>query len=111
VAAREAGHEAGRVAVALKGQGGQLEPGRPAPGPVLQGGHGRRRQLGPEGGRLLGGEAQVGGAQLGELAAGPQPGQGSGGSARLASTSRSPAGRCSSRNPSEACTGRASISW
>jgi hypothetical protein len=76
VAAREAGHEAGRVAVALKGQGGQLEPGRPAPGPVLQGGHGRRRQLGPEGGRLLGGQAQVGGAQLGELAAGPQPGQG-----------------------------------
>ena len=36
--------------------------------------------------RLLGREAQVGGAQLGQLAAGAEPGSGSGGSARLAIT-------------------------
>ena len=80
VAAGEPGHEGADVGVALQRQGGQLQPGHPAFGPVPEGGHGCLGQFGPDGrseqlGGLLAGEAQVGLAQLGQLAAGPQPGQ------------------------------------
>ena len=62
---------------------GQLEPGDPAFGPRLQGRHVARREVQPhhlveEGGRLLGGETQVGGADLGQLAARAEAGQGQG---------------------------------
>jgi hypothetical protein len=80
VAAREGPHEGVDVEVALERERGQLQPRDPAFGARLQRGHGRIRQLHPDRGaqqrgRLLAGEAQVGLPQLGQLPAGPQPGQ------------------------------------
>jgi hypothetical protein len=80
VAAREPLHNGADVVLALQRQGGQLQPGHPAFGPVAQGRHGRLGQLGPDRrsqqlGGFFGAEAQVGLAQLDQLSAGPQPGQ------------------------------------
>lgn len=66
------------AAAAPCGQGGQLEPGGPPLGPGFQGGDQRWFQpethhLVEERVCLLGGETQVCGAQLDQLAAGPQP--------------------------------------
>ena len=62
---------------------GELQARDPAFGPRLQGRDVVGREVQPhhlveEGGRLIGGEAQVGGPQLGQLAARPQAGQGQG---------------------------------
>ena len=83
VAAREAGHEPGRVGVVAQRQPGQLEAGGPAFGAGGQGGHrlvgqGLAGVPGQQGGGFGGAKAQVGGADLGQLAAGPQAGQGQG---------------------------------
>jgi hypothetical protein len=64
--------------MALERQGRRLQPGHPALGAVRQRRHGRLGQVGPDGaaqqrGGLLGAEAQVVLAQLGQLPAGPQP--------------------------------------
>ena len=68
-------------AAPLHGEGRQVQAGNPALGARFQGGHlgGGKAQphhLVEELGRLVRGEAQVGGAQLGQLAAGAQAGQG-----------------------------------
>ena len=81
VAAGEGGHERRRVGPVAQRQPGQLQPGRPALGALDQRRHLRVGQAQPhalaqERGRLLGAEAQVGGAQLGQLAAGAQARQG-----------------------------------
>ena len=104
VVAGEAGDEAGDVVAALHRQRRQLERGDPALGAPLQRGDVLGRQRQPhhvvEVGRgLVGGEAQVGGADLDQLAAGPQPGQrqrrvGAAGDHQV----QSAAGRWSSRN-------------
>jgi hypothetical protein len=80
VAAGERLHKGADVVLAPQRQGGQLQPGGPAFGPVRQRRHGRLGQLGlhrrPEQrGGFLGGEAQVRLAQLDELPAGPEAGQ------------------------------------
>jgi hypothetical protein len=80
VAARERGHEPGRVGMSLQRQPGKLQAGDPPFRAGRQGGHAAGGEVEPGGlvqqrGRLLLGEAQVGGAQLGELPAGAQPGQ------------------------------------
>ena len=79
VAAGERGHESSGILVSAQRQRGQLQPGRPALGPRRQRRHRRIRQ-GPR--RVLeqlpglrGREPQLGLAYLGQLAAGPQPGQ------------------------------------
>jgi len=80
VAAAERRREPGRIRVPAQRQSGQLQPGRPP----LGAGHERLRRRGRQARssglteqrrRLIGGEAQVGGAQLSQLAPGPQPGQ------------------------------------
>ena len=70
----------GGVAAAAQRQRGQVQRGRPALGPPLQGQDVRpaepqAQHLGQQVSRLAGGEAQVRGVQLGELTTGPQPGQ------------------------------------
>jgi hypothetical protein len=80
VGAGERVDEAGRVRRSLQGEGGELQAGNPAPGPVLEGGDGLRREVEAphvlqEDGSLLGGEPQVGGAELAELPPGSQPSQ------------------------------------
>jgi len=80
VAAREGGHKAGRVGVSIQREDGELQAGDPSLGAARDGGQAGRRQLQPgglpqQGGGLLHGEAQVVLAQLGQLTAGPQPGQ------------------------------------
>jgi hypothetical protein len=80
VAAGEGRQEPIRVGVTLERQPGQLQTGDPAFGASRQRRQAGRRQLQPCGipqqrRRLFLGEAQVGGAQLSELAAGPQPRQ------------------------------------
>jgi hypothetical protein len=80
VAAGERRHEPGRVGMALQRQPGKLQTGDPPFGAGRQGGHAVGGQVEPGGlaqqrGRLVLGEAQVALAHLGELAAGPQPGQ------------------------------------
>ena len=77
VAAGEGRHERGRVGAVAQRQGGQLQAGRPALGARHQRRHLPLRQAQPharvqELGGLLGSEAQVGGAHLGQLAAGAQ---------------------------------------
>src|SRR5262249_3178953 len=87
VAAGERVDEAGHArsvpgaGVAAGRQGGQLQPGGPSLGAVLERGDVRRIEVEAhdvveERVRLAGGEAQVRGAQLEELAAAAQPGQG-----------------------------------
>ena len=80
VAAGEARHEPGHIRLAPERQGGQLQTGRPPFGPGRQRGHRVVGQLGPDrsaqqGPRLLRHEAQVGGAQLGQLPPRSQPRQ------------------------------------
>ena len=83
VAAGERGHEPGHVALPAQRQASELEAGGPAFGAAGQRGHGRIRQaafgarpyLGQQSRRLTRREPQIGGAQLGQLPAGPQPGQ------------------------------------
>ena len=79
----KAGHPTGvpGVSAAAGRESGQLQPGGPSLGAVLEGGDVRRIEVEAhdvieECVRLLGGEAQVRGAQLKELAAAAQPGQG-----------------------------------
>jgi hypothetical protein len=84
VAAGERRHEPGRIGAATQRQRGQLQPGDPPFGASRQRRQAGRRQLQPgglpqQGGRLVGGEAQVGGAQLGQLPASAHPGQRQGG--------------------------------
>ena len=67
--------------MSLHGNRGQLQAGNPAFGARFQGGDVFRREveahhLVEKSGGFGGGKAQVGGAQLGQLAAGAQPGQG-----------------------------------
>ncbi len=66
--------------MALERQPGQLQPGHPPLGALRQRRHGRLRQLGADGaaqqrGGLLGAEAHVALAQLGQLPTGAQAGQ------------------------------------
>ena len=73
----EGAHERRRVGSVAKGQPGQLQPGRPALGPLDQRRHLRLGQAQPharaqERGRLLDAEAEFGRPDLGELAAGSQ---------------------------------------
>ena len=80
IIAREAGNEAGDVLSPLHRQRRQLQRGDPALGAGLQHGHVPRRQLQAHHPvevrrRLIRGEAQLGRANLGQLAARPQPGQ------------------------------------
>ena len=70
-------------AMSLHGERGQLQAGNPAFGAGFQGGDVFRREIQAHHpvekfGGFGGGEAQVGGAQFGQLAAGAQPGQGQG---------------------------------
>jgi hypothetical protein len=84
VAAGERGHEGGRVGLTAQGQGRELQPGRPSLGSRGQRGHGRIGQglprppghLPQQRAGLAGREPQVGGPQLGQLPAAPQPSQG-----------------------------------
>ena len=91
VAAGERGDEAVDVAAPAQRQASQLQPGGPALGPRGQrrGDCVRQRRTGPRSARrrrdllqqrrrLPGREAQFRGAQLGQLLAGPQPGQSQG---------------------------------
>src|SRR4029453_2966561 len=78
VAAGERRDEAARVVPSPQRQGGQLQACSPAFGAGGQRGDGGLGQAGSQGGvehrgRLLGGEAQVAGAQLDQLAAAAQP--------------------------------------
>ncbi len=77
VAAGERGHEGGGIVVAAQGQRGQLQPGRPAFGPGRQRRHRRirqaRRHLLEQLPGFCGREPKLGLAQLGQLAACPQP--------------------------------------
>ena len=85
MASGERGHEPGGVGLPAQRQGRQLQPGRPALGPRGQRRH-RRRRRGPRrdtaapcrssAAASSGGESQFRGAQLGQLPAAPQPGQG-----------------------------------
>ena len=83
VAAGERRDEAGSVCTALQGDRGQLQAGDPALGAGFERGDvvGREvevHHLVEKVGGLGRGEAQVGGAQLGQLASGAQSGQGQG---------------------------------
>jgi len=78
VAATERGHEPGFVLLPAQRQPGQLQPGRPAFGAGRQCCHSLPGQVSADRFAqqrrgLVRGEAQFGGAQFGELAAGPQP--------------------------------------
>jgi hypothetical protein len=83
VAAGERGREPDGIGLPAQRQGRQLQPGRPALGAGGQGRHRRFRQgrvrdgrrLPQHGRGLVRGEAQVRGAQLGQLPPAPQPGQ------------------------------------
>jgi hypothetical protein len=75
--------------VVAQGQRGQLQSDRPAFGPGLKGDDGLGREfeaphLAQERCRLLGGKPEVRGPQFTNLAPSPKPGQGKGGSLRLA---------------------------
>jgi hypothetical protein len=77
-----------------------LEGGDPPFGAFLErcdvcGGEAQAGDVDEVGGRLRPGEAEVGGADLGQLAAGAQAGQGEARSARVLTTSRSCGGRWS----------------
>jgi hypothetical protein len=61
--------------------------------------------------RLAGGEAQVHGAQLEQLAAAAQPGQRQGGSARVVMAMVTWGGRWPSRNVTDSWTSGASMTW
>ena len=83
VAGLEAGDERSRVGLAPQRQPGQVEPGRPALGPLPQplglvGGQLQAHRLTQQLVGLGAGEAELGDAQLDQLAAGPQAGQGQG---------------------------------
>ena len=83
VAAGERRHEPLGIVLAAQRQRGQLQSRRPSLGGrrqrrhrgVGQGGAGTGRDLPQQGSRFAGGEPQLGGAQLGELAARAQPRQ------------------------------------
>ena len=84
VATGERRHERGDIRPAAQRQGGQLQPGCPPLGPRRQRCHRRIRQthtgtsrhlLLQERRRFVRGKPQLVGAQLGQLPAGPQPGQ------------------------------------
>ena len=80
MAAAEGRHKPGGIRLSLQRQGGQLQAGRPPFGAGRQRHHRRGGQdianrFPQQRGRLLGGEPQIAGAQLGELPAGPQPRQ------------------------------------
>ena len=80
VAAGELLDEPGDVGASLQRQRGQLQPGRPALGALAQRRDDRVRQIAPDRhaqqlGRLAGVNRRSRGAQLGQLPAGPQPGQ------------------------------------
>src|SRR5262249_5016621 len=72
----ELGHEPFRVRVPAEGQDGQSQPGRPAFGPLVQHGHYRVGQRDPGGSQELAGlvlgEAQLRGADLGQLPGQPE---------------------------------------
>jgi len=76
VVARELGHEPFRVRVPVEGQDGQPQPGRPAFGPLVQHGQHRVGQREPGSGQeltgLVLGEAQLRGADLGQLPGQPE---------------------------------------
>ena len=81
VAAGERGDEAGSVFTALQRDRGELQTGDPALGPAFErtdlvGGEVEVHDLVEKAGGLGRGEAQIGGAQLGQLASGAQSGQG-----------------------------------
>ena len=119
VAAGERRHEPGHIVLPAQRQAGQLQPRRPPFGPFRQRRHGRI------------GQGQAGPAATCRSSAAASPGvnrssaartsaswprarsraSASGGSLRLASTTQIPAGRCSSKNPSESCTGWEPITW
>ena len=74
-------NKAGGILLPLHGKRGQLQTGNPAFGAGFQSGDIFRREtkthrLVEKLGGFGGGKAQIGGAQLGQLAAGTQPGQG-----------------------------------
>ncbi len=80
VAAADRRHAPGRIRVPPQRQPGQLQPRRPPLGAGHQrchrrAGQARPRRLAEQLRRLLGGETQIRGAQLSQLAAGPQPRQ------------------------------------
>ena len=80
VVSGELGDESADVGASLHGERGQLECGDPAFGPAFQrgdvvGGEVETGDVVEVGGDFVGGEAQVGGADLDQLAAGPQPGE------------------------------------
>ena len=80
MAAAERRHETGDIRLLPQRQGGQLQARRPPLGAGRQRRHRRAGQAGPgrlaqQGRRLVLREAQLGGAQLGHLTAGPQPRQ------------------------------------
>ena len=113
----EAGDEAGDVVAPLHRERRQLERGDPAFGAPLQRGDVLRRQLQPHHlvevrGGLVGREAQVGRADLDELAARAQAGQrqrrvGAAGDHQV----HAAAGRWSSRKAIPSWTSRASMTW
>ena len=113
MAAGERGREPGGIGLPAQRQGRQLQPGGPALGAGGQGRHrrfrqghaGDRRPLPQQRRRLVRGEPQLRGAQLGQLPRPRSRASASGGSLRLASTRCSPGGRCSIKNPSEECSG------
>ena len=81
VAAGERRHEPGHIFLAPQRQAGQLQPSRPPLGAGRQRGHRRVGQISTgrltqHGRCLVGGEPQLGGAQLSQLPASPQPRQG-----------------------------------
>ena len=80
VVAREAGDEAGWVVTALERQRRELQRGDPPLGPAFQGGDVGGVEVEPDdvvevGRHLVVGEAEVGGADLDQLATGPEPGE------------------------------------
>ena len=83
MAAGERRHEPGHIGLPAQRQAGQLQPGRPPLGArrqrrhsrIGQGHAGSGRHLLQQCRRLVRGEPQLGGAQLSQLPARPQPGQ------------------------------------
>jgi hypothetical protein len=116
LAAAERSHKTGRVGVVAQRQSGQLQPRRPPLGARGQVGQAARRQLQPhdlphQHGGFFGREAQVALTQLGQLAAGPQPGQWQRRVGAAGTTSRSCADCRSSSIPRLWWTGGVSIRW
>ena len=119
MAAGERLHEAADVAgagTAARRERRQLQPGDPPFGTGLERGHVRRLQvqahdLVEERVRLGRCEPQVGGAHLEQLAAGPQPRSGNGGSARVVMARVTCGGRLSSRNVMTSWTAAVSMTW